>query len=77
MAIGEYFTDDELETQLRLQFDDEEQWDVDFKTVFNQIEDRGEDLYLEFRGRKFSIDKITGVVSEIEPVPTDDLEEEE
>ena len=77
MAIGDYFTDDELETQLRLQFDEEEQWDVDFKTVFNQIEDRGDDLYLEFRSRKFSIDKITGVVSEIEPVPTDDLEEEE
>ena len=63
--ISDFFTDEELETQLRLQFDEEEQWDTDFKVFFNQIIDRGSDLYLEFRGRKFSIDKITGSVTEV------------
>lgn len=65
MGIGDYFTDAELESQLRLQFDPEEQWDMDFRTVFNQIIDRGGDLYLRFRNREFSIDKITGAVTDI------------
>ena len=66
MAVSEYFTDEDLCTQLRLQFENEEQWDTDFTIFFNQIVDRGSDLFLEFRGRKFSIDKITGTVTEVE-----------
>ena len=65
MVVGEYFTDDELESQLRLQFDYEEMWDIDFRTVFSQIVDRGDDFFLEFRNRQFSINKITGEVSEV------------
>lgn len=66
MAISDFFTDEDLCSQLRLHFDMDEMWDVDFTVFFNQIVDRGSDFYLEFRGRKFSIDKITGVVEEIE-----------
>jgi hypothetical protein len=64
MAISENFTDEELEAQLRSQFEEDEQWDMDFTTIFTFIVDRGVDLYLEFRGRKFVIDKLTGNVSE-------------
>lgn len=77
MAISEYFSDDDLITQLRLQFKDEQQWDIDFKTIFNQIEDTGKNFYLEFRGRKFNIDKITGAVTEINPSEETEIEMEE
>ena len=73
MALSPYFTDNDLESQLRLQFDPVEQWDIDFKTVFSQIEDLGSCFYLKLRGREFGIDKITGIVVEINP----DTEEEE
>lgn len=63
--ISEFFTDDELADNLRSHFDDEQQFDTDFKVFFNHIIDRGVDFYLEFRGRKFSIDKITGDVVEL------------
>ena len=66
MVVGEYFTDDELESQLRWQFDYEEMWDVDFRIVFSQIVDRGDDFFLEFRNRQFSINKITGEVTEVQ-----------
>lgn len=65
MVVSEFFTDEELEAQLRLQFDNDSQWDIDFPAFFNQIIDRGADLYLELRGRKFSIDKLTGYVTEV------------
>ncbi len=65
MSLSEFFTDEDLESQLRLQFESEEQWDIDFKTIFNQIVDRGGDYYLNFRNREFSIDKLTGAVRDI------------
>ena len=65
MVVSEFFTDEELESQLRLQFDNDSQCDIDFTAFFNQIVDRGVDLYLEIRGRKFSIDKLTGYVTEV------------
>ena len=65
MAVSEFFTDEELESQLRLHFDPDSQWDIDFTAFFNQIVDRGADLYLDIRGRKFSIDKLTGFVVEV------------
>lgn len=65
MVVSEFFTDEELISQLRLFFDDESKWDTDFHVFLNNIVDRGGDLYLTIRGRKFSIDKITGVVSEV------------
>lgn len=66
MALSEYFTDEEFISQLRLQFDYEEMWDIDFRTIINRVMDNGDKLYLEFRDRKFNIDKITGIVTEVE-----------
>ena len=66
MALSEYFTDEEFISQLRLQFDYEEMWDIDFRTILNRVEDNGDKLYLEFRNRKFNIDKITGIITEVE-----------
>ena len=64
--IGEYFTDEELETQIRQQFEPEEMWDMDFKTIFGQIEDNGNNYYeLRLRNRTFHIDKITAAITEI------------
>lgn len=73
MAVSPYFTDEELESQLRLQFDDEEQWDTDFKVFFNHIEDLGDCLFLRFRGREFSIDKVTGTITDLKP-PVEEVE---
>ncbi len=77
MAISEYFTDEDLCSQLRLQFDENQQYDMDFRTVFSHIVDRGGDLYLELRGKHFSIDKITGTVTLLNPSDDDDDEEDE
>ena len=63
--ISIYFTDEELESQLRMQFPYDEMYDMDFKTIFSHIEDVGDYLKLRLRGRVFNIDKITGVVSEV------------
>ena len=76
MSFSEFFTDDELCNQLREQFDENEQYDMDFLTIFNLIVDREIDYYLEFRGRKFSIDKLTGFVTEVGDVEEDDEDEQ-
>ncbi len=65
-TVSDYFTDEDLESNLRLEFEYEEMFDMDFRTVFNQIEDMGEFLQLRLRGRVFQIDKITGGVNEVE-----------
>ena len=64
-TISEYFTDEDLEQSLRLQFELEEMWSMDFRSVFNQITDEGDYLQLKLRGRIFKIDKITGGVTEV------------
>ena len=64
-TISEYFTDEDLEQSLRLQFELDEMWSMDFRSVFNQITDEGDYLQLKLRGRIFRIDKITGGVSEV------------
>ena len=48
MALSPYFTDEELISQLRLQFDWEDMWDVDFTTIFQAIEDLGDYYSLKF-----------------------------
>ncbi len=63
-TISPYFTDEDLEHQIRLQFPEEEMYTMDYKTVFNQIEDEGNYLSLRLRGKKLLIDKLTGVVKE-------------
>jgi len=75
MSFSEFFTDDDLCNQLRSHFEDSEQWDIDFTTIFGLIIDRGIDYYLEFRGRKFSIDKLTGFVTEIGETVEEDMDE--
>lgn len=65
MALSEFCTDEDIINNLRSLFDPEEQFDTDFQMIFNMMLDRGLDFYLVFRGRKFSIDKVTGAVSEI------------
>ena len=64
-SLSPYFTDEDLESQLRLQFDEEEMHTMNFKTVFNQIMDEGECLSLRLRNRRFKIDKVTGIVKEV------------
>ena len=64
-TISEYYTDEELISQLRLHFDPEEMFDFDFKTILNHITDNGEVLELRFRKRVFHIDKITADVEEV------------
>ena len=75
MSFSKFFTDDDLCNQLRSHFEDSEQWDIDFTTIFGLIIDRGIDYYLEFRGRKFSIDKLTGFVTEIGETVEEDMDE--
>lgn len=65
-TISPYFTDEDLEHQIRLQFPEEEQYTMNYKTVFNQIEDEGDCLSLRLRGKRLLIDKLTGVVKEAE-----------
>ena len=64
-TVSDYFTDEDLEQQLRLQFDESEMWDMDFRTVFSQITDIGDCFQLRLRGRVFNIDKITGGIVEV------------
>lgn len=66
MALSPYFTDDELASRIRIQFDYDNMWDMDFKTIFSHIIERENDYFLRLRGKKLSIDKITGEVTVIE-----------
>lgn len=66
-TVSEYFSDEELEDSLRMMFEYDEMFDIDFRTVFNQIKDLDDDYFeLSFRGRLFNIDKVTGGVLEVE-----------
>jgi hypothetical protein len=66
MVVSQYFTDEDLVSQLMLQFDYEEQFTIDFYSILSQVVERSTDFYLELKGRCFSIDKITGIVTEVE-----------
>ena len=66
MALSPYFTDEELISQLRLQFDYDDMWDIDFTTIFFFFVALGDYFSLNFRNRCFHIDKITGIVVEVE-----------
>lgn len=72
MAISPYFTNMDVESQLRLHFPMEEQWDTDFSVFLNDVEDTGDNFRLKFRGRVFYIDKITGIVTEPNPLEEED-----
>ena len=64
-SLSPFFDDELVVENLRLFFDYEVMLDFDFTNILGAVVDRGTDLYLEFRGRKFSIDKVTGNVSEV------------
>lgn len=65
MVVSPLFTDEDLISQLRLQFDYDEQFTIDFYSILGQVVERSNDFYLELKGRCFSIDKITGIVTEV------------
>lgn len=64
-TVSQNFSDEDLETQLRLQFPYNKMHDIDFKVFFNQITDEGEYFQLRLRGRVFRINKQTGEVREV------------
>ena len=64
-TISDYFSDEDLEQALRMEFDYEDMWDMDFRSVFNQITDEEDVLQLKLRSRIFNIDKITGGIEEV------------
>lgn len=64
--ISEFFTDDELLSQLRMFFNEEEQEHMDFKALLGQItEVDSETLELKVNGRVFRIDKMFCDVEEV------------
>ena len=63
-TVSPFFSDEDLCTQLMLQFDDDVRYTMNYKTVFNQICDEGDCFSLRLRGRRFLIDKVTGIVRE-------------
>lgn len=63
-VLSPFFSDEDLETQLRTFLSDEEMHSVDFKRLFHEVMDNGECLELRFRGKLFLIDKVTGCVQE-------------
>lgn len=67
-TISPFFSDEELEENLRDFFEYDEMYTMDFKTVFNQFEDVGDFLRLRLRGRVFDVSKETGIVVEVEEI---------
>lgn len=66
MALSQYYEDEDVIAQLRDFFEDDNVWSIDFKAMFNQIEDDGECFKLRIKNRVFKIDYITGAVTEVD-----------
>lgn len=64
-TVSDYFTDEELCSQLRMQYDLDEMWRIDFMSLLSQVVDIGECFELKIKNRTFHIDKITGSVTEV------------
>ena len=64
-SLSVFFDDELIVENLRTFFDYEEMFDFDFTNILGAVIDRGDDFYLEFRSKKFSIDKLTGAISEV------------
>ena len=64
-TVSDYYSDEDLEAELRGFFDEDEMWNIDFKTLFKQIEDYN-DIYftLNIKDRTFYIGKINCEVIE-------------
>lgn len=65
--ISEYYEDEELISQLRMFFTDEEQEQLDFQASLGQLEEVDVDTWeLKIKGRLFRIDKMLCEVEEVE-----------
>ena len=64
-SISPYFSDDDVCTQLRMQYSSDEMWNIDFKTLLKQVVEKGDVFELKIKERLFQIDKITGGVVEV------------
>ena len=64
-TVSPYYTDEELCSQLRVHFDREEMWTIDFQALLSQITDMGEFYRLKVKGRVFNVDKVTANVVEV------------
>ena len=62
MARITYFTDDELVSQLRMQFPREKQYSIDFYKWLNTIKLTDKGYVIQVENRKFLVDTILGVV---------------
>ena len=65
-TVSPYYSDEELCSQLRMQYSLDEMWNIDFQSLLSQIIDMGDYLRLQIKGRTFNIDKITANVTEVE-----------
>ena len=67
MALSDYFTDDEVVSQLQMYFELEEMWNMDFNSCLSQVTDYDENyFFLKIKDKNFIIEKITGIVEEVE-----------
>ena len=65
--ISDYYSDEELISQLKMFFTDEEQEQLNFEVALGQLEDVDTDTWeLKLKGRLFRIDKILCEVEEVE-----------
>ena len=65
--ISDYYEDEELISQLRMFFDDDEQEQIDFKASLNLLTDFDEEKWeLKIKDRVFLIDKELCEVEEVE-----------
>ena len=65
--ISDYYSDEELISQLKMFFTDEEQEQLNFEVALGQLEDVDVDTWpLQLKGRTFRIDKILCEVEEVE-----------
>ena len=65
-SISPYFSDEDVCTQLRMQYSSDEMWNIDFNVLLKQVVEKGEVFELKIKDRLFRIDKITGGVTEVE-----------
>ena len=64
--ISEWFSDDEVISQLRMFFELEEMERIDFESSLSQVVDYDENnFYLKIKSKSFVIDKLTGIVEEV------------
>ena len=65
--ISDYYSDEELISQLKMFFTDEEQEQLDFQASLGQLEEIDLDTWqLQLKGRTFRIDKFLCEVEEVE-----------